>query len=89
MTFTIEHFLISILILFGIAIVLLIIYLLGFLIFSSYCSIADIIDKSTVEKLIGVRICSVMTQHNSNLYSNSSKALKSENKIKSTKGGRK
>lgn len=85
MTFTFEHFMISIFILIAIGISLVILYFLGFLIFRSYCSLDDTVDMFTVEKLIDMRISSEMSKYNSN----SLNSLKSENKLKSTKCGRK
>lgn len=55
MTLTIDQFLTSLFILIGIAFLFFILYILGFLIFRSYCSLDDIVDKFTVEKFIDMR----------------------------------
>lgn len=85
MTFTFEHFMISISILILIVFTLVILYFLGFLIFRSYCKMNDIPNKTEVE----IIIYDVLEKERNRTYPNSSNALKSENKLKSTKSGRK
>lgn len=85
MTFTIEHFLLSLLILIPVTIVLVTLYFLGLLLFHSYCKMDDVPDRHIVKTMIQ----DALKEERNRTYSNSSNALKSENKLKSTKGGRK
>lgn len=85
MTFTIEHFLLSLLILVPVVITLVTLYFLGLILFHSYCKMDDVPDRCIVKTMIQ----DALEEERNRTYSNSSNALLSEDKLKSTKCGRK
>lgn len=74
MTFTIGHFIISILILFFAICALVILYFLGLILFHSYCEMDDIPNKTEVE----IIIYDVLEKERKRTNSNSSNARKSK-----------
>lgn len=71
MTFTIEHFFLSLLILVLIVIVLVTLYFLGLILFHSYCKMDDVPDRHIVETMIHDALEKERERTNSNSSENS------------------